>query len=244
MKLEGKGAIVTGAGSGIGEAVARSLVREGAEVVTVGRTLTKLESAKSSAGEGGERLYPYAADVSDPRAVKDLYAFARSRLPRTDILVNNAGTNVPDRALPVLSGEDFDHVVKVNLNGVFYLMQQVLPEMRERGDGLIVTVASIAGVRSGIVPGAAYSASKHGARALSLSAHLEEGGNGIRCCLIHPGEVDTPIMDRRPNAPSDERRSTMLHPEDLAQAVLFVATLHPRANVPEMMITPTVQPYS
>ena len=243
MELNGQGAIVTGAGSGIGEAVARSLAREGAEVVTVGRTLAKLERAKAAA-EAGNRLYPYAADVSDPQAIKKLCAWAGSRLPQIDILVNNAGTNVPDRALPVLSGEDFDHVVKVNLNGVFYLMQEVLPEMRERGRGLIITIASIAGVRSGIVPGAAYSASKHGARALSLSAHLEEGGNGIRCCLIHPGEVDTPIMDRRPNAPSDERRARMLHPDDLARAVLFVATLHPRANIPEMMITPTVQPYS
>ena len=244
MKLVGKGAIVTGAGSGIGEAVARSLAIEGAEVVTVGRTLAKLESAKAAAGDAGERLHPRAADVADPRAVDELLAWAGTRLPRIDILVNNAGTNVPDRALPVLRREDFDHVVRVNLNGVFYLMQAVLPEMRERGEGLIITIASIAGVRSGVVPGAAYNASKHGARALSLSAHLEEGGNGIRCCLIHPGEVDTPIMDRRPNAPSGERRARMLHPEDLAQAVIFVATLHPRANIPELMITPTVQPYS
>ncbi|MDE0650768.1 MAG: SDR family NAD(P)-dependent oxidoreductase, partial [Gammaproteobacteria bacterium] len=187
---------------------------------------------------------PHAADVSDPQAVKELYAWGGSRLPQVDILVNNAGTNVPDRALARVSREDFDQVVRVNLNGVFYLMDAVLPEMRARGAGVVITIASIAGVRSGVVPGAAYSASKHGARALSLSAHLEEGGNGIRCCLIHPGEVDTPIMDRRPNAPSPARRATMLQPEDLAQAVLFVATLHPRANVPEMMITPTVQPYS
>ena len=244
MKLNGKGAIVTGAGSGIGEAVARTLAHEGAEVVTVGRTLTKLESARAAAGEAGQRLHPHAADVSDPQAVKELYAWAGSRLPQVDILVNNAGTNVPDRALARVSREDFDQVVRVNLNGVFYLMEAVLPEMRARGAGVVITIASIAGVRSGVVPGAAYSASKHGARALSLSAHLEEGGNGIRCCLIHPGEVDTPIMDRRPNAPSPARRATMLQPEDLAQAVLFVATLHPRANVPEMMITPTVQPYS
>lgn len=107
MKLDGNGAIVTGAGSGIGEAVASCLASAGAEVVTVGRTLSKLDTAKSSAGKAGERLYPYAADLSDPQAVRELYIFARIRLPRIDILVNNAGTNVPDRALPMLSGEDF-----------------------------------------------------------------------------------------------------------------------------------------
>ena len=244
MRLDGKGAIVTGAGSGIGEAIAGTLARAGAQVVTVGRTLAKLEQARESAGEIGARLHPYAADIADPEAVRALYGWSASHLPQVDILVNNAGTNVPERALADVSRDDFDHIVRVNLNGVFYLMQTVLPEMRTRGSGVIVTIASIAGVRSGVVPGAAYNASKHGARALSLSAHLEEGGNGIRCCVIHPGEVDTPIMDLRPDAPSADRRAAMLQPEDLAQAVLFVATLHPRANVPELMITPTIQPYS
>lgn len=244
MNLDGKGAIVTGAGSGIGEAVANCLAREGAEVITVGRTLEKLEQAKHSAAETGSRLHPYAADVSDPEAMRALYGWASDRLPQVDILVNNAGTNVVDRSFPEVSREDFDSIVRVNLNGVFYLMQAVLPEMRSRGEGLIVTVASIAGVRSEVIPGPAYNASKHGARALSLSGHLEEGGNGVRFCLIHPGAVNTPIMDLRPNPPSAERRAKMLHPDDLAQAVLFVATLHPRANIPEMVITPTVQPYS
>lgn len=244
MKLDGKGAIVTGAGSGIGEAVARSLAREGAEVITVGRTLEKLEQAKHSAAETGSRLHPYAADVSDPEAMRALYGWASDRLSQVDILVNNAGTNVAGRSFPDVSREDFDSIVRINLNGVFYLMQAVLPEMRSRGEGLIVTVASIAGVRSGVISGPAYNASKHGARALSLSGHLEEGGNGVRFCLIHPGAVNTPIMDRRQNPPSAERRAKMLHPDDLAQAVLFVATLHPRANIPEMVITPTFQPFS
>ena len=244
MNLDGKGAIVTGAGSGIGEAVANCLAREGAEVITVGRTLEKLEQARHSAAETGSRLHPYAADVSDPEAMRALYGWASDRLSQVDILVNNAGTNVVDRSFPEVSREDFDSIVRVNLNGVFYLMQAVLPEMRSRGEGLIVTVASIAGVRSEVIPGPAYNASKHGARALSLSGHLEEGGNGVRFCLIHPGAVNTPIMDLRPNPPSAERRAKMLHPDDLAQAVLFVATLHPRANIPEMVITPTAQPYS
>ena len=244
MQLDGQGAIVTGAGSGMGEAIARSLAAEGAEVVTVGRTLAKLEQAKASAGDAGARLHPYAADVADPGAIQDLYAWSRTRLPQVDILVNNAGTNVPERMLSNVKREDFDYIVRVNLNGVFYLMQAVLPEMRERSSGVVITISSIAGVRSAMIPGPAYNASKHGARALSLSAHLEEGGNGIRCCVIHPGGTNTPIMDTRTNPPSAERRAKMLQSEDIAQAVLFVATLHPRANVPELVMVPTGQPYS
>lgn len=244
MRLKGKGAIVTGAGSGIGEAVAACFAQEGAEVVTVGRTLAKLERAKASAGEPGARLHPYALDVSDAAAVGVLAAWAVERLPQIDILVNNAGTNVPDRALAKLSREDFDTVIQVNLNGPFYLMQAVLPGMRERGNGVLITISSTAGVRASVVSGASYSASKHGVRALSLSAHLEEGAHGIRSCVICPGEVNTPILDRRPVVPSADKRALMLQPEDIAQAALLVATLHPRATIPELVITPTLQEFA
>ena len=116
--------------------------------------------------------------------------------------------------------------------------------MRERGDGVVITVSSIAGVRASVIGGSSYSASKHGVRSLSLSTHLEEGPNGIRSCVICPGEVNTPILDRRPVVPPDDKRATMLQPEDVAQAALLVATLHPRASIPELVITPTNQAFS
>lgn len=243
MRLRGKGAIVTGAGSGIGEAVARCFAKEGAAVVTVGRTLSKLQAARDLAGEAGERLHPYALDVADPDAVRAMCEWAAGRIPQVDILVNNAGTNVPNRALDELTREDFDRVIQVNLNGPFYLMQEVLPGMRDRGDGVIITVSSVAGVRTSVLGGASYSASKHGVRSLSLAAHLEDGPRGIRACVICPGEVNTPILDRRPVVPSDDKRAVMLQPEDVAEAALLVATLHPRACIPEMVITPTNQAY-
>ena len=244
VKLTGKGAIVTGAGSGIGQAVARCFAEEGAEVVTVGRSLQKLEVAKLAAGEVGGRLHPYSADVGDARALEALVAWADGRLPQVDILVNNAGTNMTARALDAVDRDEFDAVVQVNLNGPFYLMQLVLPGMRERGDGVVITISSVAGIRASKLTGAAYSASKSGVRALSLTAHLEEGANGIRCCVISPGEVNTPILDVRPVVPSAEQRSRMAQPEDLAQVALLIATLHPRVTIPELVITPTVQPYS
>ena len=130
-----------------------------------------------------------------------MVARAIEELGRIDILVNNAGTNVPRRALDELSRDDFDRVIQVNLNGPFYLMQSVLPAMRERGDGVLITVSSIAGVRTSVIGGASYCASKHGVRSLSLAAHLEEGPRGIRSCVISPGEVNTPILERRPVVP-------------------------------------------
>ena len=148
MKLEGKGVIVTGAGSGIGEAVAACFAREGATVVTWGRNLDKLERARDKAAEAAERLLPHAVDVADRDAVREAAEKAEQVLGGVDILVNNAGTNVAKRALHELSPEDFDRIVDVNLRGVFHSIHAVLPHMRRRRDGLIINVTSVAGVRA------------------------------------------------------------------------------------------------
>ena len=117
MRLDGKGVIVTGGGSGIGQAVAACFAAEGASVVSVGRNLDKLERAKHEAGEAGSRIFPKAADVSSRQAVAEMAGWAEQRLGAIDILVNNAGTNIARRKLSELSVEDFDRVVDVNLKG-------------------------------------------------------------------------------------------------------------------------------
>lgn len=243
MRLDGKGVIVTGGGSGIGQAVAACFAAAGASVVSVGRNLDKLERAKQEAGGAGSRIFPKAADVSSRQAVAEMAGWAEQRLGAIDILVNNAGTNIARRKLSELSIEDFDRVVDVNLKGAYYCVHEILPKMRERRQGLIINVSSIAGVRASTLGGTAYSASKFGMSALSLMIGLEEGVNGIRSCLVCPGEVNTPILEDRPVVPSAEKRAVMLQPEDLAHAALFVATLHPRATVPELIISPTTQKY-
>lgn len=239
MKLEGKTAIVTGAGSGIGEAIAKTFAAEGARVVTVGRTADKLDKARQDAGDLAERLFPCAADVGSVDDVRRMAAFAFETLGHVDILVNNAGTNVADRSLDKLTPENFAFMTNINLNGAYNCVHAVLPKMRERKDGLIINVSSIAGIRVSVLAGAGYAASKHGMSALSLAIGLEENKNGIRSCMICPGEVNTPILDRRAVVPSAERRAAMLQPEDLAQAALLAATLHPRATIPELVITPS-----
>lgn len=243
MKLEDKGVIVTGASSGIGEAIAACFAREGARVATWGRNLDKLEKAKHRAGNASERLLPRLVDVADQDAVRMATAEAIEVLGGVDILINNAGINVAKRALNELSATDFDSIVQVNLNGVFYCIHAVLPYMRSRRVGLIITISSVAGVRASVLGGAAYSASKFGASALSQMVGIEEAENGIRSCLICPGEVNTPILDDRPVRPTPEACSAMLQPDDLAQAALFLAMLPPRATVPEMVITPSTHKY-
>ena len=241
MKLQNKIAIVTGAGSGIGRAIAELFAREGAEVVSVGRTREKLDAARQEAGSVGERIHPKALDVSDVTAAGALATSTVAEFGRVDILVNNAGVNVAKRALSELSIADFDKLVRVNLNGAFYVIHGALPVMRKQGGGLIINVSSVAGVRASELGGAAYSASKFGLSGLSKTIGVEEAKNGIRSCLIYPGEVNTPILDARPVVPDAERRAKMLQPEDLAQAALLMATLHPRATIPEMVVVPTLQ---
>lgn len=244
MKLEGKTAVVTGAGSGIGRGIAECFAREGAKVIAVGRTAAKLEKARDAAGDAAARIFPRAADVSEKAPVHELFEQVIAEFGRIDILVNNAGTNVPKRTLDVLSVEDFELMVKINLTGAYNCIHAVLPHMRGNKDGLIINISSIAGVRASTLGGAGYSASKFGLSALSYCVGLEEGVNGIRSCMICPGEVNTPILENRAVVPTAEQKAVMLQPEDLAQAALMVALLHPRATVPELIICPTIQKFS
>jgi NADP-dependent 3-hydroxy acid dehydrogenase YdfG len=160
-----------------------------------------------------------------------------------DVLVCNAGTNVRNRSLESLTPPDWDQMIDVNLTGAFNLVHFVLPSMREKQGGLIVQICSIAGLRASTLGGAGYSASKFGQSALGICLGRGEGKNGIRSTVIYPGEVNTPILDARPVPVAAERRASILQPEDVAAAVRFLVELHPRARVPELVITPTVDDF-
>jgi NADP-dependent 3-hydroxy acid dehydrogenase YdfG len=123
-------------------------------------------------------------------------------------------------------------------------MHAVLPGMRKRQDGLIVNICSTAGTRPGPLGGIAYGASKFAQRALGIGAGYEEGANGIRITNVYPGEVDTPILDNRPQKVSDEHKTRILQPEDIAAMVVAVAKLPARASVPEVIVKPTIQLYA
>jgi NADP-dependent 3-hydroxy acid dehydrogenase YdfG len=241
-KLTGKRALVTGGGSGIGLAVARLFLAEGARVAITGRDEAKLRRAADKLGAGDRLLYR-ACDVSEPAQVEAAVRHVTERWGGIDVLVNNAGTNIKERATRQLTPEKWQLLIRSNLDGAFYCVHAVLPQMLARKDGVIVNVSSIAGKRAGPLGGAAYAAAKFGMSALGICLAAEEKDSGVRVSNVYPGEVDTPILEARPTPVTAEQRAKILQPDDVAAAVLFVATAPPHVSIPELVIKPTSQVY-
>lgn len=246
MNLEGEVVVVTGGGSGVGRATARAFANEGSRVAVVGRTRGKLEEtvrlcadARPSAAGSPAVVRAFVADVSDAAQVHELMRQVEGQLGPISILVNNAGVNVKSRSLAELSLEDWNYLIRVNLTGPYLMVQAVLPSMRLRRGGLIVNISSIAGIRASPLGGAAYTASKFGLNGLSGVLSIEERQYGIRSTVICPGEIDTPLLETRPEKVPEDQLAVDLQPEDVAQAVLFVARLPARAHISEMIIKPT-----
>jgi len=241
-KLAGKKCLVTGGGSGIGLAIARAFLAEGAHVAITGRDELKLRLAQEALGNA-DRLLCHSADVADPKQVDQLVELISKRWGPVDILVNNAGVNIKKRTFRELTVESWQLVLRANLDGAFYCIRAVLPGMLEQGDGVIININSIAAKRPGPLGGTAYAAAKAGMRALGICLGAEEKDSGIRVTNIYPGEVDTPLLAARPQPVSEAHRASILQPEDVALAALFAATLPARASVPELVIKPTRHAY-
>ena len=239
-ELKGKVAWITGGGSGIGLAGALELARAGAQVVISGRTPRTNESGLAQLKSVGS-AEAIQLDVSDKSAVTRAAADIEKRHGRIDILVTSAGTNIggAKRNFRTMSLEGWDDVVRINLNGLFYCCYAVLPGMRTRKDGLIINISSWAGRYASVLTGPAYNATKRAVIAVTESINMEECMNGIRATSILPGEVATPILEKRPVPPPPEERARMLQAEDLGKTILFVATLPARACVNELIISPT-----
>ena len=236
-QLDGKVAWITGAGSGIGQASARALAGAGARLVLSGRRRDALEQTAASLGDAEALLQPL--DVADAQAVQEAAAAIAERFGRLDVQVNNAGMNVTRRRWDEFDADGWDSVVRTNLSGVYNCAAAALPAMRAQKGGLIVNISSWAGRFDTRLAGAVYSATKHAVLSLNASINLEEMEHGIRATAICPAEVATPILDKRPVPVTEEERARMLQPEDLADTILFVATLPPRACVNEILISPT-----
>ena len=243
MKLTGKVALITGGGTGIGRAVAEAFANEGAQVIITGRRADKLQSACDSISAEPSVQYR-AVDVADLTQVQAAVQWATDTFGRVDILVNNAGVNVVQRKIAEITPESWETIMRINATGAFNTIHALLPQMIERQDGVIINVSSLAGVRAGPLGGAAYSASKHAMCALTSVISQEQRENGIRATNLCPGEVNTPILDERPVPVSDAHKAQILQPEDVATAALFIATLPPRAHVPELWIKPTTQQFA
>ncbi len=242
-------ALIAGASGGIGRAVAIALAGAGIRPALVGRDPHKLEETRAALGDASASAVILTCDVTVRAEVAAMVEAALAALGSIDVLVCASGLNVRQRSLRSLDPADWDRVIAANLTGAFNLIHHVVPSMRARGDGLVIQISSLAGLRASTVAGAAYSASKFAQAALGTVLGREERGRNIRSTVIYPGEVDTPFLDVRAARPggaegSAPRREGILKPEDIARAVLFLVDLPPRAHVPELVIKPTIDDFS
>ncbi len=206
-----------------------------------GRDQVKLDETNKLTGG---KVYVHVCDGTKHDQVEKTVAAVMKSLGSIDILINNAGMNLKDRYIRNLTIEGWHQTIQGNLDSAFFFTRAVVPGMLQRGTGHIINISSVSGKRANKLGGTAYAAAKFGMTALSHSVGLEEGENGIRTTAICPGEVNTPILDQRPAPVTEERRAIILRPDDVAEAVYYVANLRPGVSVPEMIITPTVQPYA
>ena len=231
-------AVVTGAGSGVGRAVALSLAKEGRRVAILGRQVEALEETRRLAGANASHVVVHRCDVGDPAAVFTVSRRILEEFGEVDVLVNAAGTNMPQRALSVLTLDDYHTMIAANLNGAFYCVQAFLPHMRVRHWGTIVNIVSEAGKQASAKAGPGYVMSKFGMAGLTQSINAEERAAGIRACSIFPGDIDTPLLDKRPQPPDASARAAMLKPEDVADCVMFCISLPPHVIVEELLVRP------
>lgn len=237
-QLQGQVAWITGGGSGIGLAGAMALVQAGAHVVISGRNAATNESALRSLQALGS-AQALLLDVADKHAVKAAADSILAEHGRIDILVNSAGTNATQRNFDVLTTDAWDDVVGINFSGSFYCVHAVLPAMRAQQSGLIINVSSWAGLYATKLTGPAYNTTKRAVLALTESINMEECMHGIRATSLLPGEVATPIMEKRPTPPSQEQRDLMVQAQDMGEAILFIAQMPARACINELVISPT-----
>ena len=237
--LTGRVAVIAGAAGGIGKAIAARLGNAGCWLALLDLDRGGLEAAAGELGvEDTALIVP--VDVTNLDQVQAAARAVEERFGRADILVNSAGTNTKQRTLDDMSPEQWEHVVNVNLNGVFYCTYAFLPLLRENG-GSVVTIASTAAHLVSAGAGTHYCAAKRALLSFSESINIEQGKYGIRACAISPGEVNTALIDKRPAPPGPERRAAMLQPLDVAEAVYYVVTQPARVTISDLVIWPSAQ---
>jgi 3-hydroxybutyrate dehydrogenase len=237
MRLDGKTAVVTGGGQGIGAAVARALTGAGAGVVVAGRTLAKVEGVAAELRQQGRTAWALECDVTDPASVARLAEESHQRLGQVDILVNNAGV-ASSAPIARTTLEEWERLIRVNATGAFLCLKAFLPGMIERHWGRVINIASMAGLE-GARYIAAYAASKHALVGLTRAAAAEVAGHGVTVNAVCPSYVETPMTEatienivRRTGKSAAEAREAivatmprrrLITPEEVARAVLALA---------------------
>ena len=239
MTLKNKVCLITGGGSGIGRATANKMAKEGARIIVVGRTQTKIDETVSGIKKDGGYASGYTTDVSDQALVDDLVSSVIQEHSKIDLLLNNAGHSSKHRRLTTTTATEIQSVIDSNLIGTIYCSQAVVPHMISAEEGTIINVASIAGLSPSNLGGMIYSAVK--AAVINFTGFLNDDlkNTGIRASVVKTGEVDTQILDNRPIPPDENARAKMVTAEDTAEAISMIARLPLRTNIPELQIRPT-----
>lgn len=228
--------VVTGAGRGIGAAIAQTLASLGATVVLCGRTVKTLQATASAIRSAGGQCEIQPCDVTDLGSVRTLAASVEKNFHRLDVLVNNAGLGAFSSPLHELTPETWEKVLNTNLRGVFYCIREFAPMMIRAKSGHIINISSLAG-KNPVPNGAAYAASKWGLNGLSYSVAEELRTHSIRVSVVCPGSVDTELS---PHVGKDPGK--MLKPEDVAHVVEMLVTQAPQSFASEVLLRPTQKP--
>ena len=232
-----KSALITGASSGIGKATALEFAKAGINLALVSRNPEKLEAVAQAAMDAGVKAKAYILDLAEVEQVREKISAIASDFGSIDILVNNAGMGYTN-TLSDTSLIDWQQVINLNLTSVFQCIQGILPMMRDRTQGTIINVASIA-AKQVFPQWGAYSVSKFGIMALSKTLAAEERANGIRVTAICPGSVNSSLWDTE-TVRANFDRSAMLTPEVVAQSILHTALLPASAVIEELILMPNV----
>ncbi len=230
-------AVVTGGSSGVGRATALRLVKEGWRAAIVGTRADALNETIKLSGKPHQML-ACPCDIGDAGAVTAMTKRVTEKWGSVELIVAAAGTNTPNRSLENLSLEDYRKVIDANLNGAYFCVQAFLPDMRKNQRGTIVVVNSLAGLKASALSGVSYVMSKFGAAGLVQSINAEENKHGIRATSVFPGDINTPLLDKRPNPPAKELRANMLQPDDVTDCVMLAVNLPERVVVEEIVVRP------
>jgi NAD(P)-dependent dehydrogenase (short-subunit alcohol dehydrogenase family) len=218
--------------------MAWKLARQGWRVALVGRRAQALEETARLAECDRGLFLACPCDISEEKAVTAMRDRVLAEFGMVEVLVNAAGTNAPRRALEVLSAQDYHAMIGTNLHGAYYCAQAFLPQMRARGSGTIINIVSDAGKQASPKAGPAYVMSKFGLAGLTQSINAEERARGVRACAIFPGDIDTPLLEKRPAPPDAAARARMMQAEDIAECAWLCMSLPARVIVEEMLVRP------
>ncbi len=234
--LSGQVAVVTGAGRGIGAAIAKNLAALGASAVLCGRSTKPLHSIAADIAASGGESKVVQCDISNLESVQALADIVEKTFGRTDILVNNAGVGSFSKPLYEMTPEEWEKVLNTNLRGVYYCIRSFAPMMMRAKTGHIVNISSLAG-KNALPNGAAYAASKWGLNGLTYSVAEELRPHNIRVAVVCPGSVNTELS---PHAGKDPNK--MLQPDDVAHVVAMLVTQSPQSFASEVLLRPTQKP--